>query len=221
MRPKNPESISIFSFRSPAATACPARRRAARRRPRRARTRSSASATRGRDRLLAVDVLARGDRAADELGPQSGRRGIEVDRVVARWRARIEIGGPALDAVRLRERLDLGGVASDEDRVGHDARPPSSATPPCARIALIERTRCWLVPMRPVTPFMMMPSRIVFHARLTLRRACAGTGRAPPSNFMSDHEDDRDPQHRGDRPREERQRGCRRTARARGAVPSP
>src|SRR5690606_27739561 len=25
-------------------------------------------------------------------------------------------------------------------------------------IALIERSRCWLVPMRPVTPFMMMPT---------------------------------------------------------------
>src|SRR5690606_41771612 len=25
-------------------------------------------------------------------------------------------------------------------------------------IALIERSRCWFVPMRPVTPFMMMPT---------------------------------------------------------------
>src|SRR4051812_21504608 len=37
----------------------------------------------------------------------------------------------------------------------------SSATPPCARMALIDRMRCWFVPMRPVTPFMMMPRRIV------------------------------------------------------------
>src|SRR5262245_34040826 len=28
-------------------------------------------------------------------------------------------------------------------------------------MAMIERTRCWLVPMRPVTPFMMMPRRRV------------------------------------------------------------
>ena len=28
-----------------------------------------------------------------------------------------------------------------------------------ARMATIERIRCWFVPMRPVTPFMMMPSR--------------------------------------------------------------
>jgi hypothetical protein len=40
--------------------------------------------------------------------------------------------------------------------------PSSRATPPCARIALIERTRCWLVPILPVTPFMMMPMRSVF-----------------------------------------------------------
>src|SRR5712691_3035912 len=37
--------------------------------------------------------------------------------------------------------------------------PFLSATPPCARMATIERIRCWFIPMRPVTPFMMMPSR--------------------------------------------------------------
>ena len=37
--------------------------------------------------------------------------------------------------------------------------PLASATPPSLRMATIERTRCWFVPMRPVTPFMMMPSR--------------------------------------------------------------
>jgi hypothetical protein len=28
-------------------------------------------------------------------------------------------------------------------------------------MALIERSKCWFVPMRPVTPFMMMPSLCV------------------------------------------------------------
>src|SRR5262245_43807228 len=37
--------------------------------------------------------------------------------------------------------------------------PLPSSTPPSLRMATMERTRCWLVPMRPVTPFMMMPSR--------------------------------------------------------------
>ena len=42
------------------------------------------------------------------------------------------------------------------------SRPPSgNGTPPRARMARIERTRCWLSPMRPVTPFMMMPMRCV------------------------------------------------------------
>ena len=29
--------------------------------------------------------------------------------------------------------------------------------PPWERMARMERIRCWFVPMRPVTPFMMMP----------------------------------------------------------------
>src|SRR5688500_13514474 len=36
--------------------------------------------------------------------------------------------------------------------------PFGNATPPWLRMAMIERTRCWFSPMRPVTPFMMMPS---------------------------------------------------------------
>ena len=35
--------------------------------------------------------------------------------------------------------------------------PRESLTPPCWRIARMEPTKCWFVPMRPVTPFMMMP----------------------------------------------------------------
>ena len=31
-------------------------------------------------------------------------------------------------------------------------------TPPCCRMARIDRRRCWFNPMRPVTPFMMMPT---------------------------------------------------------------
>src|SRR5687767_7364294 len=34
-------------------------------------------------------------------------------------------------------------------------------TPPWARMATMERRRCWLVPIRPVTPFMAMPTRWV------------------------------------------------------------
>src|SRR6478752_7134911 len=37
--------------------------------------------------------------------------------------------------------------------------PFLSTTPPWARVARIERIKCWFMPMRPVTPFMMMPRR--------------------------------------------------------------
>jgi hypothetical protein len=36
-----------------------------------------------------------------------------------------------------------------------------SFTPPWSMMALTERSRCWFVPMRPVTPFMMMPTLCV------------------------------------------------------------
>ena len=45
--------------------------------------------------------------------------------------------------------------------------PLGSATPPCSRIATIERTKCWLSPMRPVTPYITMPSlRVAMRALL-------------------------------------------------------
>src|SRR6266702_79451 len=36
--------------------------------------------------------------------------------------------------------------------------PSASCTPPSWRMAITERARCWFMPMRPVTPFMMTPS---------------------------------------------------------------
>ena len=35
--------------------------------------------------------------------------------------------------------------------------PSAIGTPPWARIASIERIRCWFTPMRPLTPFMITP----------------------------------------------------------------
>jgi hypothetical protein len=37
--------------------------------------------------------------------------------------------------------------------------PLASVTPPWLRIATMERIRCWFMPMRPVTPCMMIPRR--------------------------------------------------------------
>src|SRR5204863_7301121 len=75
---------------------------------------------RGRDGLLAVDVLSGGDGALEKLRPQLRRGGVEEDLVRA-FERRIEIGGPACDAVLARELLDLRGVASNEERIGHQA----------------------------------------------------------------------------------------------------
>ena len=74
----------------------------------------------------------------------------------------VEIGGRALDAVLRGERRDLLGVAADQDRVGHHAVAVRRARRrPGRGSRRIERTRCWLSPMRPVTPCMMMPRRCV------------------------------------------------------------
>jgi hypothetical protein len=111
----------------------------------------------GRDRLLAIDVLAGRDRLGQQrrrASAWSRRRRRRCRRVGER---RVEVGGPARDAVLLGERLDLLGVAADQDRIGITRSPFGSVTPPWSRIATIERIRCWFSPMRPVTPFMMMP----------------------------------------------------------------
>src|SRR6266705_2271280 len=49
--------------------------------------------------------------------------------------------------------------------------PSASRTPPSSRLAMTERAKCWFVPIRPVTPFMMTPSLcsgMVAHPRLSL-----------------------------------------------------
>src|SRR5436853_166838 len=50
-------------------------------------------------------------------------------------------------------------------------------------IALIERSRCWLVPMRPVTPFMMIPTLCVVileeRTGVEQRRESSGKPRCP------------------------------------------
>src|SRR6185503_9561184 len=46
-------------------------------------------------------------------------------------------------------------------RIGSGIRrsPLARDKPPCLRISRMDRTRCWFIPMRPVTPCMMMPTR--------------------------------------------------------------
>ncbi len=70
-----------------------------------------------RDRLFAVDVLARLDGAGDEAGPHLGGAGIEEQRVVLVGERRVQIRGLAGDAVLLADFGELFGVAAHDDRV--------------------------------------------------------------------------------------------------------
>ncbi len=73
------------------------------------------------DRLLAINVLAGLDGAADEIGAHLRGAGIEKDLVLRILQRGFEIAGVALDAVFAREGGHLFGIAADEDRVRHHA----------------------------------------------------------------------------------------------------
>ena len=75
----------------------------------------------GRDRLLAIDMLAGVDRLGQQRRPRLRGRGVEEDGVVLVGQRLVEIGGPALDLEALGQLLDLAGVAADQDRIGHHA----------------------------------------------------------------------------------------------------
>src|SRR4029078_1999322 len=73
------------------------------------------------DRVLAVDVLAGGDRLFEQGWPHLRGCGIEKDLVVLFCHSFFRFGLPALDAGLLRERRRLVCIAADQDRIGHDA----------------------------------------------------------------------------------------------------
>src|SRR4051794_19254495 len=71
--------------------------------------------------------------------------------------------------------------------------PSGSSTPPWSRIARIDRTRCWRYPIRPVMPFITMPSTSLikfllenaFHYGMFLRRAAQAIDDRPSSGGSS------------------------------------
>ena len=73
-----------------------------------------------RDGLLAVDVLARGDRCAQGGCPLRRGLSVEIDVVVGAGQASGEIGGPPLELVLLGELAQLALVSADQDRLGPD-----------------------------------------------------------------------------------------------------
>ena len=109
------------------------------------------------DRLLAVDVPAGLDRRPHRALAAARDLGVEVHLVVRiRERASrsvVQRSSPCAAAsarsLRSSRPTSIGS--------GHSSCPGPTATPPCSRIARIERMRCWLVPMRPVTPFITIP----------------------------------------------------------------
>ena len=75
----------------------------------------------GRDRLLAIDVLAGIDRLGQQRWTRLRGRGIEEDGVLGVGQRLVEIDGPALHVELLCKPLDLVGIAADQDRIGHHA----------------------------------------------------------------------------------------------------
>ena len=62
--------------------------------------------------------------------------------------------------------LQLGGVAADENRIGQRREPSASGLRPDCESRGWSGPGAGSVPMRPVTPFMMMPIRLSFMSRL-------------------------------------------------------
>ena len=159
MRPKNPLSISRFNLRMPGrnnlSCTTPCSHAALVRELRQLKRRIQ----RVRHRLFAIHVFARQDRRPQRRrAPRRGLR-VEINRVRGIRQALVQIGATSRQcrAPRRSSRASLHCGPPAPDRATAWSRP-AARLPPCSRIARIERTRCWLVPMRPVTPFMMMPT---------------------------------------------------------------
>ena len=76
---------------------------------------------RRRHRLLTIDVLAGGNRLAQRRNALLGGRGIEEDRKIRFRQCRIEICGPVLDTVGLRQAGERVAVAPEQQQARHDA----------------------------------------------------------------------------------------------------
>jgi hypothetical protein len=69
-------------------------------------------------RLLAVNMLAGGDRLANAGGAHGGGLGVEIDCIVGVGQTLREVGAPALDSVGLCQGAQAALVAPDQHRVG-------------------------------------------------------------------------------------------------------
>ena len=141
MRPKKPLSTSRFSLRMPGrkslscTTPCftPAALAWA-------ASRSAVAESIG-ERLLAINMLAGGNRCLDAGSAQRGQLRVEVDRVVRVGERGAQIGGPARHAMLVGDLLQLGGVAANQDRIGDQARAVRQRD-----AALLRESREWSGP---------------------------------------------------------------------------
>jgi hypothetical protein len=65
-------------------------------------------------------VLARRDRAREQIDAHLRRSGVEKDRVVRIGERRVQIRRVPRDIVELGDFCELVGIAADQDRVRHD-----------------------------------------------------------------------------------------------------
>ncbi len=107
--------------------------------------------------FFAIDVLAGGDGLFDGVHAAIGRLGVEIDDVVRIGQRLVKIGGPTSNAGMAASRSNLAGLRPTRIGSGMITSVSPIFKPPCWMMATMERMRCWFVPMRPVTPFMMMP----------------------------------------------------------------
>ena len=164
MRPKKPQSRTQRSFLRPGRNSLSCTTPCLRPRALASCTTATASARSVGGRLFAIDVLAGVDRPGQQRrrAPAwcAASKNTSSSRVGER---RVEIGGPARDAVRVsrapRPCPRCGRPGSDRASRG---RRLESSTPPCvADRDDASGSDAGSVPMRPVTPFMITPRRCV------------------------------------------------------------
>src|ERR1700724_2158766 len=103
--------------------------------------------------LPAAIALCR--RRARSLVVAASKNNVSSRFFSAPWRSVVQRAMP----FALASCASLASLRPTRIGSGITLSPFLRATPPAARIATIERIKCWFMPMRPVTPFMMMPSR--------------------------------------------------------------
>ncbi len=114
-------------------------------------------------------MFARGDGSQQGRRPEVGSLCIEVNRVLGAGQTTGDIGAPPCLAA---SSLSFSELRPTRIGSGQIELPSDSWMPPSALMAAIDRARCWLPPILPVTPFITIPT-------LRLRLTCVALYSAP------------------------------------------